>query len=72
MIAASVLPIVPDGSAEPRAPRSQTRAKRKERGRRPSELALRGVLGTPFGDTKHRGHGREHAIQTLQSSATPR
>jgi hypothetical protein len=27
---------------------------------------FRGMLGTPFGGTKHSGHGREHAIQTLQ------
>lgn len=25
-----------------------------------------GMLGTPFGGTKHSGYGREHAIQTLQ------
>ena len=27
---------------------------------------FRGMLGTPFGGTKHSGYGREHAIQTLQ------
>jgi acyl-CoA reductase-like NAD-dependent aldehyde dehydrogenase len=27
---------------------------------------FRGMLGTPFGGTKHCGYGREHAIQTLQ------
>jgi acyl-CoA reductase-like NAD-dependent aldehyde dehydrogenase len=27
---------------------------------------LRGVLGTPFGGTKHSGYGREHAIETLR------
>jgi acyl-CoA reductase-like NAD-dependent aldehyde dehydrogenase len=27
---------------------------------------FRGMLGTPFGGTKHRGYGREHAIATLQ------
>jgi hypothetical protein len=27
---------------------------------------FRGMLGTPFGGTKHRGYGREHDIQTLQ------
>jgi len=25
---------------------------------------FRGIPGIPFGDTKHRGYGREHAIQT--------
>jgi acyl-CoA reductase-like NAD-dependent aldehyde dehydrogenase len=27
---------------------------------------FRGVLGSPFGGTKHSGHGREHAIETLR------
>jgi acyl-CoA reductase-like NAD-dependent aldehyde dehydrogenase len=27
---------------------------------------FRGVLGTPFGGTKHSGYGREHAIETLR------
>jgi acyl-CoA reductase-like NAD-dependent aldehyde dehydrogenase len=27
---------------------------------------FRGMLGTPFGGTKHSGYGREHAIATLQ------
>ncbi len=27
---------------------------------------FRGMLGTPFGGTKHNGYGREHTIQTLQ------
>ena len=26
---------------------------------------FRGLLGTPFGGTKHSGFGREHAIETL-------
>ena len=26
----------------------------------------RGTQGTPFGGTKHSGHGREHAIETLR------
>ena len=27
---------------------------------------FRGVIGTPFGGTKHSGYGREHAIETLR------
>ena len=27
---------------------------------------FRGMLGTPFGGTKHSGYGREHAIETLR------
>jgi acyl-CoA reductase-like NAD-dependent aldehyde dehydrogenase len=27
---------------------------------------FRGVLGTPFGGTKHSGYGYEHAIETLR------
>jgi acyl-CoA reductase-like NAD-dependent aldehyde dehydrogenase len=27
---------------------------------------FRGMLGTPFGGTKHSGFGREHAIETLR------
>ena len=27
---------------------------------------FRGTQGTPFGGTKHSGHGREHAIETLR------
>jgi acyl-CoA reductase-like NAD-dependent aldehyde dehydrogenase len=27
---------------------------------------FRGILGTPFGGTKHSGYGREHAIETLR------
>jgi acyl-CoA reductase-like NAD-dependent aldehyde dehydrogenase len=28
---------------------------------------FRGILGTPFGGTKHSGHGREHALETLRA-----
>jgi acyl-CoA reductase-like NAD-dependent aldehyde dehydrogenase len=33
---------------------------------------FRGILGTPFGGTKHSGHGREHAIETLREFTYPK
>jgi acyl-CoA reductase-like NAD-dependent aldehyde dehydrogenase len=33
---------------------------------------FRGILGTPFGGTKHSGFGREHSVQTLQEYGYPK
>lgn len=33
---------------------------------------FRSILGTPFGGTKHSGHGREHAIETLREFTYPK
>jgi acyl-CoA reductase-like NAD-dependent aldehyde dehydrogenase len=33
---------------------------------------FRGILGTPFGGTKHSGPGREHAIETLREFTYPK
>ena len=33
---------------------------------------FRGILGTPFGGTKHSGYGREHAIETLRAFTYPK
>lgn len=33
---------------------------------------FRGILGTPFGGTKHSGFGREHSIETLREFGSPK
>jgi acyl-CoA reductase-like NAD-dependent aldehyde dehydrogenase len=53
-------------------PRAMRVSRRIEAGAVLINNYFRGMMGTPFGGTKHSGFGREHAIETLREFTYPK